>query len=143
MKTESRNHPTPEDWVPHLFELDTPLRAAAKRIEQRANEVARLTKYLEEGRQHLVSLVLQNYTQSEIESAKAAWHRDRHERPDAIRHHSTDKEWCVVEDPAHDGRIVVSFDNYNDAAKYITNRRAGRRLDIMRRTLNGNLTTEY
>lgn len=59
-------------------------------------------------------------------------------------HEGEHNEWCVVEAAGEQAeRIVMSFRTFDMAAKYVTNRRAGRLLDVMRLTEKGNLTTEY
>lgn len=63
---------------------------------------------------------------------------------EAIKHVGTAHQYCVVEFAGEDAeRVVTSYPNYMDAARYCTNKSAGRVLEVMKLNSDGFLTTEF
>jgi hypothetical protein len=61
-----------------------------------------------------------------------------------IKHIGTVGPYCVVEFAGREEEhIVVSFLTFVDAARYVTNKSAGRELDVMKLDADGYLTTEF
>lgn len=61
-----------------------------------------------------------------------------------IKHVGTAHPYCVVEFAGEDAEhVVTSYPNYIDAARYVTNKSAGRELDVMKLGADGFLTTDF
>ena len=61
-----------------------------------------------------------------------------------IKHVGTAHLYCVVEFAgADEEQVVTSYPNFTDAVRYVTNKSAGRDLDVMKLDSNGFLTTEF
>lgn len=60
-----------------------------------------------------------------------------------MRHTGIAHPYIVVEHAGTDDEcVVVSYSTYAEAARYVTNRSAGRELDVMKLDANGSPTTE-
>ena len=61
-----------------------------------------------------------------------------------IKHVGTAHLYCVVEFAGEDReRVVTSYSNFVEAVRYVTNKSAGRELDVMKLNAEGFLTTEF